>query len=215
MARIALGSSMLATMPIAPPQWAQVVTSTPNTRSRRWGPGHRTALLPGRAIVRGRCGRCRIARRLPAATRRRPLHAPTGIRGGHPVKTRERARGRPQRGGFGDEVDRLEPDVRGVVAPRRLALAANPAKCRDRQPLLRNRRPRDGAARAMRAGACQIGKMGRAPGAQLGASSHAAGAAACAPGAPRVRGGAASITHAAPSRYSSGVGQMQTRLRSP
>ena len=78
-------------------------------------PAHLTPAFGGRAVVFSRRGRCRINGRPPAAPGGRQLRAQVGVRGKDAVQAREmRARRRNQRGELGDEVHRLELDVRGA-----------------------------------------------------------------------------------------------------
>ena len=124
---MALGSSMLATIRTAPPQWAQVVMSMEKTRLLR--PAHRTALLLGAArfVVGADVHRHCIARRPLAAPRWRQLRAQVCIRGEYAVEAGEmRARWRDQCRQLGDEVHRIPFDMRGPIAPRRLELVTHP-----------------------------------------------------------------------------------------
>ena len=134
------GSSMHAMVRIAPPQAGQVSMPIPKTRSRRCAQGSarhgvRPLSAPSDPLSWHAGLRCP---RLAAVTRARYL----AVRRKHPVEARQvDPRFGHQGRQTGNEVQRLEDDVRGAVSVRPLQLVADVAVRRLRQALFR-----DGAA---------------------------------------------------------------------
>ncbi len=126
---MAVGSSMLATIRTAPPQWAQVVMSMEKTRLSR------CAQLIARRFCSGLRGSSWALTSTGAASPAGRLPRPEGvsctqvcIRGEYAVEAGEmRARWRDQCRQLGDdEVHRIPFDMRGPISPRRLELIPHP-----------------------------------------------------------------------------------------
>ncbi len=117
-----VGSSMLATIRTAPPQWTQVLMSMPNTRLMRCAHVNARRFSSGGAVigVGVDVSRCGIGDKPFAAPRWRQLRAQVRVRRKDAVKPGEvGALWRHQRRQLGDEVHGFPFDMAGAVRPLR------------------------------------------------------------------------------------------------